>query len=420
MLRTARGVECGPVNRVRPRTTSIRYNPEPPMLIPLCLLALTILPCRFTVRDVAFVDLGDRSYELLTYVADESDANTREELSALCRGTLGESNVEGRVLDPDGPLKRVDEQRLSRYLVQEFPFTMLVAPDGRELVIPWKGDENELETLRLLDSTADSPARGVICEALVECYCVIVLIEGQDAAENQAVRDEIDEALTRLGGIFDRMPKDVGEPPRLVVIAPEEHERERVLCWSLGLDSTAEEAPAVAVLMGRGRRAGPLLAGAALSAEELFGILAMIGLSCECDLDRSWMRGMRIPMRWDAPLRQRAAECLGFDPDNPMVRSEVTSILAHRSDPGPAAGGPKSVNELLLGYRELVVDAAPTAETSPSASPSPEPIPAKVPPAPEQAKEKGAALRNLMIVFATLACLSVLTSLVVLLKTRPR
>jgi hypothetical protein len=66
------------------------------------------------------------------------------------------------------------------------------------------------------------------------------------------------------------------------------------------------------------------------------------------------MRGPRIPVRWDRDVRTRAVELLGFDPESPMVRAEVSGILGRGAADGPAARAP-SVADLLLGYREVDV-----------------------------------------------------------------
>ena len=385
----------------------------------LLLTSLTFtLPCQYTVRDVAFVDLGDPSYQLVCYVdAIADDPGRREELSSLFTSVLGDSNVEGRLLDPDGHLERIDAVRLRRHQVQEYPFAALVGPEGRELILPWTGHGDAPETLtsRLLDSVVHSPTRARIGELLADSFCVVILIEGSDRVENARGLEEIDEAFRRLGGILDQMPKDVGSPPELLVIGADERELERVLCWSLGLDDVERETPAAAVLLGRGRLAGPLLREATLDRETLFGILATAGLSCECDLDRSWMKGKRVPLRWDEAMRRHAADRLGFDPENPRVRAEITSILAHRGARGSAGAAPASVDDLLLAYREEVVLSAETPR-------APELVPGPPPPAAdaERSSRGGAALRNLMIAFSVIAGLSVLISITVLLRTRPR
>ncbi len=375
------------------------------------------LPCQYTVRDVAFVDLGDPAYQLVCYVDAADDAGRREELSSLFTSVLGDSNVQGRLLDPDEHLERIDAVRLQRHQVQEFPFAALIGPEGRELALPWigPGDAPGARSSRLLDSIVYSPTRARLGELLVDSFCAVILVEGSDSVENARGRDEIDEAFRRLGGILDQMPKDVGSPPELLVIGAAERELERVFCWSLGLDDVERETPAAAVLLGRGRLAGPLLREATLDRETLFGILATAGLSCECDLDRSWMRGKRVPLRWDEATRKHAADRLGFDPENPRVRSEITSILAHRGPRGGVGAAPASVDELLLAYREEVVLPAETPRT-PELAAGPPPPPAD----PVRSTRGGAALRNLMIAFSVIAGLSVLISITVLLRTRPR
>ena len=388
------------------------------MLSAFILLSSSLLPCRYTVRDVAFVDLGDPPYRLVTYLTEEDGAVLHEDLYRLTTAVLADSNVEGCFLDPDGVLNEEDALRLSTNLVREFPFTALVSPTGEELVLPWQfvGDDANESADRLFYSVLRSPARDSISDALIESYCVVVLVEGYNATENEAAHAVVEGALEELAAIFDEMPKDVGKSPRCVAVTAGDYAREEVLLWSLGLEDPGRQGPAVAVLFGRGRRVGPLLLGDALDVDGLFKILATVGLDCECGLDRSWMRGMRIPLRWDESMRQHSANLLGFDPDNPLVRYEVSSLIArHPTGTGSSPALSPTLTELILDYREEAV------ETDSLAPPPPEGTLVTTGAAdPAPVERSDTALKSLLIAFSAIAGLSVICSVAVLLKTRPQ
>ena len=93
--------------------------------------------------------------------------------------------------------------------------------------------------------------------------------------------------------------------------------KERALIWSLGMDWQATEEPQASILIGRGRRLGPALKGDAITSVQLQEMLAVAGQDCECDLDRSWMQGPRMPMAWGPERQQASYQWLGFDPENP-------------------------------------------------------------------------------------------------------
>ncbi|MEE2886282.1 MAG: hypothetical protein VX951_02510, partial [Planctomycetota bacterium] len=140
---------------------------------------------------------------------------------------------------------------------------------------------------------------------------------------------------------------------------------EKVLLWSLGIQEVGAD-PSVAGQTGRGRRFGSVLEGASFHQDSVLGILSKVGESCECGLDRSWMRGMRIPLRWDADTRQTAADTLGFDPENPLVKAEMSSIMAKgRNGLAFKQGVDPTVADLLLGYSETSIEDGLEIDTEP-------------------------------------------------------
>ena len=320
-------------------------------------LAAGLIPalfCRFTVRDVAYVDLGDEGYRLYGFIADPDETDLDERFERLATAILLDSNIEARLLDPDGELPEDGAEILRALEIQEFPVAVLVGPDGALLEVPLTedGDPGELAGERV-SALIDSPARRRFSSSAVENYCTVLLVSGGDQARDEAARAAVEAAFEQLRGVWDRMPKDVGRPPKLLQVG--EPATERVLLWSLGIEAERDGSPAVAVLFGRGRRIGPVLEGSAITETALFGILNAAGQSCECELDRSWMRGPRIPLRWDNDLKARAVAFLGFDPENPRIKSEISGILS-RGPSADAGSDPLreglTIEEMLMAYSE--------------------------------------------------------------------
>jgi hypothetical protein len=95
--------------------------------------------------------------------------------------------------------------------------------------------------------------------------------------------------------------------------------------------------------------------------------LVLIGQDCECELDRAWLSGPLLPGRWDRTLQQTAARTLGFDPENPVVRAEVSRIIER----GPQANQRKRTpaTSQALGYSEESIE-EPVVDPSDSTPPT--------------------------------------------------
>ncbi|MDP6409908.1 MAG: hypothetical protein QGI46_11070 [Planctomycetota bacterium] len=351
--------------------------------------SISALFCRFTVRDVAYVDLGDGAFELYGFVADPRDTELDGRLERLSTAVLLDSNIDARWFDPDGELPREAAASLRDLQIQQFPTAVLARPDGELLEIDLTAGADAFELAgERLTALVDSPVRRRFRSLAVETYCMVLLVTGGDAVRDGAARTTVEAAFGRLRDIWDQMPKDVGRPPELVEVT--EPGNEHVLLWSLDIETERDGEPAVAVLFGRGRRIGPVLEGAAITETALFGILNAAGQSCECELDRSWMRGPRIPLRWGKALKARAVERLGFDPENPRVKSEISALLAR--GPSAVAGSDPlreglTIEEMLMAYSEEAAveteDGAP-AKAAPNAGERDAPAPASTAPPPSR------------------------------------
>ena len=316
------------------------------------LLLLTVLTtvCRYTVRDVAFVDFGDETYRLELRLPLE-DPETL--------GAVASSLLDTNVRYEQGELEATS------------PEATLHHPDGRSLEVDlWS--EGALDAVKL-SAVSSSPLRDRLLDEVFTHYAFCLFVEGEDAEENASALEVIDGAFTELGKIFAQMPKAVGDRPRLTTLPHARRSEERVLLFGLGIDEAGKE-PALAILMGRGRRVGPVLVDEQISPTAVFGILNAIGQSCECDLDRSWMQGPRVPLRWDAAAKERVVQDLSFDAESPFVKTEISGILARGPQHREGEAG-VTLEEALLAYEEIVIptrdlaeDPLPTASAAPAPS----------------------------------------------------
>jgi hypothetical protein len=340
------------------------------------LFALDVLACRFNVRDVGFVDLGSEKYRLLIFVPDTTPAAEVELLKSIAYATYLESNVKAEVLTGSAAakgetapflpanLKKAQAVLISADGKRSLPVSLAV--DGKPLTVSaWDG----------LESVFDSTRRNAIVSKVYEHYGVILIVEGKNADENLRIRKMADTVVASITSKMDKLEKEIREPPVVEVISAKEFASEKAFMWSLGITAIAET-PQVAVLYGRGRIIGPVLRDARLDERALTAIVNTIGLNCECGLDRKWMQGTMIPQKWDEDVQKQFARQLGFDPESPAIRVEMSQILS-KGGKGKGAnrqtqiGG--TLDDLLMGYREGALNLAKAEPTLPQQK-TPKPI----------------------------------------------
>ena len=325
------------------------------------------LACRYTVRDSGFVNTGRDPWRLMLYTRSPEEKEILAAVQLEDGPALAGVEVRVKNLDRDGKGPAFELPALAS--IERFPAAVLVAPDGRPLVLPWPEGEAPLmdRTRTLLRSVVSSPVRDRVLDGLVDPFCVILLAEGEDAAANRTVREEAGKAIARIAPLLPLMDKPLEKAPIIVPLTRKDRDGEAVLRHALGLDGGSKtdgepthddaKAPRVAVIFGRGRRIGPLLAGGEITETALFNILRVVGTDCECDLHPAWFNGPAVPLAWDAERLAYATEILGFDPENPMVKIEVSRILGRGRGDEAAGDAVKDpfAEDLLLGYTEEVI-----------------------------------------------------------------
>jgi hypothetical protein len=331
--------------------------------------------CLYTVRDVGFADIGSVPYRLYYYVRDDTPAELVSTFRQISYATLMDSNVKAEVINvdqqgthPDSEGNNTYDQPM-KYLdfweVQSFPAAILVSPQGRSLVLPISASDQSFKEAvwSALDEIVISPERKEILSSIIKKYCAVLFVEGTDAAANEKARKTVEDAIEELSEIMTQMPKAIEKPPRLIVMSPESFSRERTLLWSLGVgeDAEARREPHAAVIYGRGRRIGSLLRGEKITVNEVFNVLSVIGESCECGIDRDWLLGLMLPLRWNQETQSETAKSLGFDVEDPMVKTEISQILSRGTSSGIVSGnslrsGTGESTSPLAGYSETVVE----------------------------------------------------------------
>ncbi len=334
----------------------------PPLLLfrlVLLLVGVTSLAplaaCPYSIRDSAFIGGTAASpYELQILVSGDQTASgsvskdkITEWLSVGASAWLEAANVEARVLDvSDGGARDALPEGFS--IPRDFPAAILVSPGGAATTLP--GIAPGKISLDAVMATAlgivESPLRKDIHKRLAKAWCVVLLLEGTDAAENTRARKAFEVAARSITGQATEMGKVVTAGPELLSVSHQSPE-ESILLWSLGLESSGEEkVPVRAVmLIGRGERRGPLLEGDELTSGELLEMFTMLGRSCSCTTDEMWLSGPALPLEWSEEIQALVKIELGFDPRNPEALGAIKGVLE-----GASASSPFS--EAALGYTE--------------------------------------------------------------------
>jgi len=208
------------------------------------------------------------------------------------------------------------------------------------------------ETLRsAFDKILVSPKRTAILRKVAKLYGIVLLLEGPDAAENRKAKKAALAAVEEVASQLDMMPKAIQHPPGIHVLDAESVAAETMLLWTLDLEPKDLNEPHAIILYGRGRWIGPLFSGDDLNEDDIASVLFVVGADCECGLDYRWLQGTMLPARWDEKLHERAVKSLGFDPENPMIKMEMSRII------GRGLGmGRYGYSGAAFGYQELVIE----------------------------------------------------------------
>ena len=306
--------------------------------------------CKYSVRDVAFVDILPDPYHVYIHVGADTSAETRADIAAAAAAVFLDANVTGEVVDVG-----VDPDHLSACDVAgPLPRMVLVSPDGRTMSLPLGETPNPStdDIWAAIESVATSRTRRQIRRRMFDAHSIILLVEGASADGNRRAARIAADATERVRDGMDQLPKPIAKPPYTVVITADRSAEEAVLLWSLGIERAHENDAYVVALFGRMRRLAGVLTVPGATEDALFKMLDLVGQDCECTLDRAWMQGMMVPHYWDTQDETLALESLDFDPGNPLVIAEVGRIV---NRPSILTDSPTDSGDGAFGYTELVV-----------------------------------------------------------------
>ena len=301
------------------------------VFLAICLQTGGLLACKYNIRDTGFVDLGFYRYQLYCYVTDTTDGDIITSFGETANTALADTNIHPHIVNIDHQEKHPAVEYIDQLQIKSFPSLVLVSPDTNSIPIdiskPGQPFEQTLQSA--ISNIVSSPMRRQILKRIDNAMAVVLLIEGKEPHKNKRVRRIAADAIEAIAKQMKLMPKVIAEPPALIIMEQQSISAERILLWSLGLEADKVSEPTVAVLYARVKLMGPVLKAEMITENILTNLLAVIGADCECGLDRRWMRGRMLPVKWDADRQMRLAKSLGFDPENPMIKLEVSRILRY-------------------------------------------------------------------------------------------
>jgi len=368
----------------------------------LALCSPPVYGCRYNVREVGFIDVGVEAYRLIVYLPQDASPQESARLKETAEAVLADSNVRFEAVVTGADANQPGEEFLAIHRITSFPAAVLVSPDGQSMLLSLTDSSLGQAISSALDTVLHSPTRQQVLEKAADAYGVVLLLEGPQQDRNVKAHEIISTVIGRIREQLDLLPKPIARPPEIVTLDRQSLDRERVLLWSLGLKPQDVNEPHAAVLYGRGRWIGPLFKGDRLAADPLTEMFLVIGSDCECGLDHRFLQGTMLPARWDEGLQQKVAESIGFDPEDPMVKMEMISIVRRGMGGFDGASMP-------LGYREIQVGGDPVqdaAQITEGVASNP------------QSRQGGREFRILAVSLGGMAALVAIASMAIVLRAR--
>jgi hypothetical protein len=286
--------------------------------------------CRYTVCEIGYSDFGTDNYKLILFDDENVNENNISVFTKTTYAALLDANIESSIIDIS---KEQDSEYLQHYKSfkkREQALAILVSPEGNILPFNLAKEEAQFSesVWELLEDITSSVARIQILNSVIKSYAVVFFIEGDNKSENEKALQEINSSVEEITSIQGKMPKPFANPAEIITLKKDQIQNEHVLLWSFGWKDDFEGKPTVAILYGRGRLMGQLLTAELLQKKYLNNLLTLVGADCECGLERSWILGKMMPMRWNKKRQQEVVKWHDFDAENPLVKAEMSKILS--------------------------------------------------------------------------------------------
>ncbi len=200
--------------------------------------------CRYSVRDVGFVDLGSSPYRLCI----GTDGATSDEWLAAAQASAAklfdETNIVAEWINVDREPDHEAVKYLRKQGIGTFPAAVLIAPEGRMKYFAFDPAKPGSEALRVVgEPMISSDFRSELLSRVLAHHSVVLLVKGKNNEQNREAREIAEGAILQISAGMDNLPKPINRPPHLLVMSRDDAQRDARLLWSLGLPQEGTDGP---------------------------------------------------------------------------------------------------------------------------------------------------------------------------------
>lgn len=334
-------------------------------LIGLCSSPVAVLSCPYSIRDAGFIVREPRPYKIAIIINDHTPLKEQlsQWLSEAAKQHLANSNVEAEIVNLDHPPTSPSDKDLVARAPESLPAAFLISPRNKILRLRGLGPNSlsRQAVQQVVRRVVLSPKRKELTDHIISDWCVVVLVKGTDARENQRVTQIVRTASKAIVGKITTMGHKIERPPYIMTISPEAA-GEKIFLSSLELTSSGKSQAQVAVLFGMGRRLGPVLVASGISESVLTNAFLLLGHNCTCTSEPGRLFGPVTPLVWGEDLHKQVYDERGFDPTQPGVAATLGGVWtsldtfgSEDSQRSPDAAA-RSLPSLSPGYVEFSVE----------------------------------------------------------------
>ena len=170
--------------------------------VAMLLVAGIAVACKYSVRDVAFVDILPDPYHAYIHVDETTSQATRDVVARASGAVFLDANVTGEVVD----LSAHPSHASARGVSGPFPRIVLQAPDGRTMSVAFGGGANPSkdDVWEAIESVATSRVRRQIRRRMFDAHTVILIVEGASKASNAQAARIAEDATARVSATMPR------------------------------------------------------------------------------------------------------------------------------------------------------------------------------------------------------------------------
>ena len=147
----------------------------------IVMLVGVVLACKYSVRDVGFVDLSEDQYGLYLFLSDQASEGMSRDARTIATATFLESNLSLQVAHLGQEPEHASLWMAKAIGIDTCPAALLRSPDGQSLRIPLPSGSNTAVTdddlWTLMEETVTSPKREWLLGQLLDAFSVVVLLE---------------------------------------------------------------------------------------------------------------------------------------------------------------------------------------------------------------------------------------------------